>query len=96
MFSAIQWAKNHGFQIFHLGSGQRSLLDYKMKFANRKRDLNIGFNIYNPGLYSKLLSTIPEDKKMISEFVYPAYQIGQKLGFLSVCIENIDMIRNAQ
>jgi hypothetical protein len=65
MFSAIQWAKNHGFQIFHLGSGQRSLLDYKMKFANRKRDLNIGFNIYNPGLYSKLLSTIPEDKKMI-------------------------------
>lgn len=77
LFEIARWAKQQGYENFHLGGGADSLLFFKSGFSKERRPYYVGTHIFDLPAYDRLLAAgqhaelIPDT---VPEFFFPAYR----------------------
>lgn len=77
ILEVIKWARDNGFETFHLGGGAESLRNFKSSLSNASSDYFVGYRVHLPDIYEKLISEGLSKYKMHPSptgFFFPEYR----------------------
>jgi hypothetical protein len=77
ILEVIKWARDNGFDTFHLGGGVESLRNFKSSLSNASSDYFVAYRIHLPDVYEKLISKGLEKFKIHPSptgFFFPEYR----------------------